>query len=308
MIVAAEGENYLLSSGVEVPNSILYKGTTYLPIRNVGELLGKEITWNGLTSTAGINDKVTEESAEATNLNKINVKYNNLEMKDGFIIDDRTRVSINDVFKVIGFEIDSNTEKNVFIGKIANKTIEVHVGDSIALVSGEEVSVDTVPVLINSEIYVPIRFIDEIGIPVRWDSETRTVELSYDIEEEFNIDSYEYVAKNSFIKVNDNIEVKITKITFVNYETTGKIIIQSTQRNISGDPAGELPLRVYLEDGTSRSQGGINIYYSIEPDNPVTRTIAIAYSKDNMPAFIVAEESSSDKVESFKDIIKWKAE
>jgi ribosomal protein L17 len=64
-IVGVEGENYLLSSGAEVPNSILYKGTTYLPLRKVAELLGKEVTWDGLTSTAGINEAVAEEvSAE----------------------------------------------------------------------------------------------------------------------------------------------------------------------------------------------------------------------------------------------------
>lgn len=41
---------------VDTPN-ILYKGTTYIPLRATSELLGKEVTWDQKTNTAGINDK-----------------------------------------------------------------------------------------------------------------------------------------------------------------------------------------------------------------------------------------------------------
>ena len=48
---------------VEADN-ILYKGTTYVPLRAVAEMLGKEVGWDQDTRTASINDK--EESNIAT--------------------------------------------------------------------------------------------------------------------------------------------------------------------------------------------------------------------------------------------------
>jgi len=41
---------------VEADN-ILYNGTTYVPLRAVAEMLGKEVEWNQATRTASINDK-----------------------------------------------------------------------------------------------------------------------------------------------------------------------------------------------------------------------------------------------------------
>jgi len=40
---------------VDIDN-FLYNGTTYVPIRAVAELLGKDVDWNAYTSVAGIND------------------------------------------------------------------------------------------------------------------------------------------------------------------------------------------------------------------------------------------------------------
>lgn len=44
-VVGHAGNNYVLSNGSSVPYSIVYKGTTYLPIRKVGELVNKEINY-----------------------------------------------------------------------------------------------------------------------------------------------------------------------------------------------------------------------------------------------------------------------
>ena len=54
--IASAGQNYTLDNGDEVPYSIVYRGTTYLPVRKVGEALGKTISWDGATSTVVIGE------------------------------------------------------------------------------------------------------------------------------------------------------------------------------------------------------------------------------------------------------------
>lgn len=55
-IIGKEGTDYTLNNGEKVPYSIVYNGTTYLPVRKVAELVGKNVSWNGETNTVGIND------------------------------------------------------------------------------------------------------------------------------------------------------------------------------------------------------------------------------------------------------------
>ena len=60
--IAQWGENYTLANGENVPYSILYKGTTYLPLRKIGELTGKKVGWNGDTNTVYLNSEITNET------------------------------------------------------------------------------------------------------------------------------------------------------------------------------------------------------------------------------------------------------
>lgn len=49
--VASSNENYELQNGTSVPYSILYEGTTYLPVRKISELLDFTIDWDNDTRT-----------------------------------------------------------------------------------------------------------------------------------------------------------------------------------------------------------------------------------------------------------------
>lgn len=65
--VAAKGQSYILDNGNSVPYSVNYNGTVYLPIRKVSELVGKDIAYDGKTSTISISDKAAgDKAADAT--------------------------------------------------------------------------------------------------------------------------------------------------------------------------------------------------------------------------------------------------
>ncbi|MDR7871339.1 MAG: stalk domain-containing protein [Tissierellaceae bacterium] len=48
-------------------DNILYNGTTYVPLRRMAEMLGKEVGWNQTTYTASINDKVLKGDHDTSN-------------------------------------------------------------------------------------------------------------------------------------------------------------------------------------------------------------------------------------------------
>ncbi len=61
--VANMDENFKSPNGTEIPFSINYKDTVYLPMRKLGELYEKELLWNDITKTVDINDKDYDPNA-----------------------------------------------------------------------------------------------------------------------------------------------------------------------------------------------------------------------------------------------------
>lgn len=56
--------NIVVNNKIVNADNILYNGTTYVPIRAVSEMLGKDVEWNHSTSTVSINDKGDNEFIE----------------------------------------------------------------------------------------------------------------------------------------------------------------------------------------------------------------------------------------------------
>lgn len=48
-------------------DNFVYEGRTYVQLRNICELLGKDLTWDKATSTAGINDKKVDNTQQGSN-------------------------------------------------------------------------------------------------------------------------------------------------------------------------------------------------------------------------------------------------
>lgn len=60
--IASVNENYVLQNGAKVPYSILYEGTTYLPVRKISELLEVGIDWDNSTRTVIIEKNKNENT------------------------------------------------------------------------------------------------------------------------------------------------------------------------------------------------------------------------------------------------------
>jgi len=62
--VVFNGVNLKVNGQVVKADNILYNGTTYVPLRAIGEMLGKDIGWDQDTNTASINDKVFKDELD----------------------------------------------------------------------------------------------------------------------------------------------------------------------------------------------------------------------------------------------------
>ena len=81
------GESITLDDGTQTPYSILYNGTTYLPLRKTAELLGKEVYWNGDSRTVSVVDSGSKTIiAEKTDANGNVWKYYTLKSEDDIYI------------------------------------------------------------------------------------------------------------------------------------------------------------------------------------------------------------------------------
>lgn len=125
------------AQGKEV-HPILYNGTTYIPLRAIGELMGKNVNWDQATGTASIGGTRTTGTVSGTpdtNAKRADVTFT-LRPEYHIVIDGTERTFVN--------------------------------------VNGEKVD----PAICNGSIYLPIRAIGEImGKQVSWDGTTNTVLL-----------------------------------------------------------------------------------------------------------------------------------
>jgi len=55
--VVLNSVNLTINGDKVAADTLLYNGTTYVPLRATAEMLGKEVGWNQNTNTASINDK-----------------------------------------------------------------------------------------------------------------------------------------------------------------------------------------------------------------------------------------------------------
>jgi len=57
-------------------DNILYEGTTYVPLRDVAEMLGKEVSWDGETKTAGVNLTTQMKYLDGASFSRLRIRWN----------------------------------------------------------------------------------------------------------------------------------------------------------------------------------------------------------------------------------------
>lgn len=138
IIIDGSARTFYNAGGLEV-HPILYNGTTYLPVRAIGELMGKNVDWNQDTLTVTLSGVRTTPATAGTPDSAAVVREISVELRDDFTI-----------------IIDG--EKRAFADAGGNRVY---------------------PLLYEGSTYLPIRAIGELmGKSVSWDGVTQTVTLA----------------------------------------------------------------------------------------------------------------------------------
>ncbi len=147
IVVDGVARTFYAINGQEV-HPISYGGTTYLPVRSIGELMNMNVDWNNDTKTITLTSPRT--AAAATGTPDVNPKESTVS------------VSLRDDFTII---VDGVTQQ--FYDAGGNRVY---------------------PLLHNGVTYLPIRAVGELmGKVVSWDNATQTVTLSGSVDNSGNL-------------------------------------------------------------------------------------------------------------------------
>lgn len=122
-------------AGGNVVEPFIYNGTTYLPIRAVGEALGKNVSWDGATKTVYVGNR-----NDVTNyLTEVLEPYNNYWF-DIYKVNNTNKLSITGKDYACGYYCDGSgparlmynlngeyTSLNFDLGPTRNKNVETHI-------------------------------------------------------------------------------------------------------------------------------------------------------------------------------------
>lgn len=112
--ISVNGEN------VEAKN-IAYNGTTYVPLRAIAEMMGKEVVWDGSTNTASINDKKddvpnTKEEKPVKSSDETLSQKNAIKKAKSYL--DYSAFSKSGLIKQLEFEGFSNEDSAYAVNKL----------------------------------------------------------------------------------------------------------------------------------------------------------------------------------------------
>lgn len=138
IIIDGVEQTFYNAQGQQV-HPILCDGTTYLPVRAIGEVMGKNVDWNQSTKTVTLSGSRTTAAVAGTPDSSAKAKKISVDIRSDFTI-----------------VVDGTTQ--VFQDAAGNRVY---------------------PMLYNGSTYLPLRAVGELmGKSVGWDSRTQTVTLT----------------------------------------------------------------------------------------------------------------------------------
>lgn len=316
--VAKQGENYVLDNGEEVPFSILYDGTTYLPIRKVSDLLGKNVTWDGDTLTAGINDEgfiIEIEKEVNSNLREVTRK----ELCKFFVESLELEIPQN---KIDIADVPETDEYYPYIATMINEEMWGLYPDSTFRPDYMIRRCEYAKLLVNALNYNTDKSYDNPGIndiEGHWAENYICAVLENDLMNTYDDNTFrpdevyisdltvdkslkdikeanakiiqDYIANieiveiNKPYKLNCGLELTINKLSIIEEKGYNKLTIKYTQENKSADKElSEGNFLLKYEDGTTDSQYGF--FNNLFPYESKERETSFKYLKDKTPKYI----------------------
>ncbi|NLW06572.1 MAG: SH3 domain-containing protein [Clostridia bacterium] len=187
----------------------------------------------------------------------VNIVINGVQVKPSIpaFIDSngRTMVPLRFIMENMGLKVDWLANEQGIVIQRGATTIKLWIGKKQAYVNGQLLTLDTTPVLKNNTTMVPLRFISQAsGGQVEWDSNTRTVSISFEVN-----------SASGMVRLTGNY-VNIRTGPGTNYDII-TTLPRGTMFKFLGEAAGWY--QVQLPDGR---QGWVSSEYAqrVESDRP----------------------------------------
>ena len=147
IVVDGEVQTFYTVAGQEA-HPLSYGGTTYLPVRSIGELMNKDVGWNNTTKTITLSGPRTTAATDGT--------------PDANAREAAVTATLRDDFTILV--------------------------DGVTTTFHDETGSRVYPLLYNGVTYLPVRAVGELmGKVVGWDSATQTVTLSGTVDSTGNL-------------------------------------------------------------------------------------------------------------------------
>ncbi len=128
-----------------------------------------------VTDKAAANTEIEVPSTITVALDGRELDFNGVEPQ---IINGCTMVPMRVIFEELGCIMNWNGETKTVTASRGVTNIQLTVNKKKAYVNGKETVLDAAPCVVNGSTLVPVRFVSEtLGLEVKWDAPTRTVNL-----------------------------------------------------------------------------------------------------------------------------------
>ncbi len=160
------------------------------------------------------------------------------------IIQGRTLVPMRAIFEAFGLTVNWDEINNVAEGTTTGTSISFTIGSNIAIVNGEEKTLDVSAKIIEERTMIPLRFLSEnMGYHVVWVGNSNLILLSRDDIIEWRYEGYETVEpyKEYESKYINGEKTAITRYNGINHEVKFVTLFSADGRLVPNVPEFNIP-------------------------------------------------------------------